>query len=132
MPSLLLFFFSSTKTKTKKKICRQSSLIEKLWMTSTNQLVWQHPPACRPVFYLDLFFSSFFFLFVCHIHARTLIKFVADRFSPSPTMQLTSRKQHLLLQYVHTQFFFFRPTISKRSKAKMIHTQREKKVKNKK
>lgn len=40
------------------------------------------------------------------------MKFVADRFSPSPTMHLTSRKQHLILQYT------FFPTISKRSKAK--------------
>lgn len=49
-------------------------------------------------------------------------------------MQPTSRKRHLLLQHVHVYFFwgfflcFFCPTISKRSKAKMIHTQREKKT----
>lgn len=49
-----------------------------------------------------IFYVVFFFFF--HIH--TLVKFVADRFSPSPTMQLTSRKRHLLLQYVHTNDFF--------------------------
>lgn len=62
---------------------------------------------CRPIFY-HLFFLDFlirFFFKHCHIHTHTLVKFVADRFSPSPTMQLTSRKQHLLLQYVHTHVF---------------------------
>lgn len=88
-------------------------------MTSTNWSVWQRPPA---VPYFITFFSVIFFFFTSS-HTHTLVKFVADRFSPSPTMQLTSRKQHLILQYVHTRFC---PTISKRSKAKMIHTQREK------
>lgn len=105
-------FFSSTKTKTDKKTCRQSSLIEKSWMTSTNWSVWQRPLPSR---ILSSFFFSFFFLTLSHTHTHTLVKFVVDRFSPSPTMQLTSRKQHLL-QYVHTRFFC--STISKRSKAK--------------
>lgn len=56
MPSLLLFsFFFQIQ---KQKIRRQSSLIENLWMTSTNWSVWQRPPA---VPYFIIFFFSFFF-----------------------------------------------------------------------
>lgn len=75
----------------------------------------------------------FFFLF---FHKQTLVKSVADRFlSPPPTMRLTSRKRHLLLRHVHTEFFsfffslffFFVQQYQRGAKAKMIHTQREKK-----
>lgn len=104
-PFFFLFFFQVQKQN--KKTCRQSSLIEKSWMTSTNWSVWQRPPAAPHI--IIFFFSSFFFFlnFVTYTHTHTLVKFVADRFSPSPTMQLTSRKQHLLLQYVHTHVFLF-------------------------
>lgn len=97
-------------------------------------MVGEAAPPCRPVFYhlfffLGFFFVCFFFVFPLS-HTHTLIKFVADRFSPSPTMQLTSRKQHLLLQYVHTCFFFVQQY--QRGARQKWFTPREKKTGNKK
>lgn len=114
------FFFQIQKQKT----CRQSSLIEKLWMTSTNWSVWQRPSAVPYFIIFFFFFKSFSPFFSSHTH--TLVKFVADRFSPSPTMQLTSRKQHLLLQYVHTHVFLSN-NIKEEQGKNDSHPEREKK-----
>lgn len=53
---------------------------------------------------------------------------MADRFSPSPTMQLTSRKRHLLLQYVHTHVFLSN-NIKEEQGKNDSHPEREKKKK---
>lgn len=114
---LLLFFFSNRKAKE----CTDSRSGPRTQWTRRH----------RSVFLPSR--DSFFFLF---FHKQTLVKSVADRFfSPPPTMRLTSRKRHLLLRHVHTEFFsfffslffFFVQQYQRGAKAKMIHTQRERK-----
>lgn len=90
------FFFKYKKQKNKRT--------SQVWLKN-DIIIWRHPLMS---FFSFLFFSFLFF----KITDTHFVKFVADRFSPSPTMHLTSRKQHLILQYT------FFPTISKRSKAK--------------
>lgn len=97
MPSLLLLFFFF-KYKNKRHVDSQVWLKNCKWQV----LIGRFGSAPLPSRILSSFFFLFFFLLS---HTHTLVKFVADRFSPSPTMQLTSRKQHLLLQYVHTHVF---------------------------
>lgn len=108
MPSLLLFFFFFQIQKQNKKY-----VDSQVWLKNCEWqvLIGRFGSVLLPSHILSSFFFSFFFFETflifffqrCHIH--TLVKFVADRFSPSPTMQLTSRKRHLLLQYVHTRVF---------------------------
>lgn len=66
--------------------------------------------------------------FFCHKH--TLVKLVADRFESFTDDATDIQKATLIITTCSRVFFlfFFCPTISKRSKAKMIHTQREKKT----
>lgn len=105
--------------------------IEKQRNAPTVGLDWGHSgrdvtevSSCRPGT-LFLFFSQ---THTCKICGRQVL-------SPPPTMRLTSRKRHLLLRHVHTEFFFlfflFCPTISKRSKGENdSHPERKKTGKN--
>lgn len=108
-------------------------------MTSNNWSVRQRRPlrpllllllAPRILSYFFFFFCSFFFLFTLS-HTDKLVKCVAVRFSPSPTMQLTSRKQHLILQYVHTHVFLSN-NIKEEQGKNDSHPEREKKTGKKK
>lgn len=80
---------------------RQSKLIEKLWMTSTNQSVRQLPlpPA---IFFFFSFLICIIIIILFYRHTHTSLWQI--RCSPSPTMHRQPEKQHLKLQYVHTRY----------------------------
>lgn len=103
-------------------------------MTSSNWFQQRPLSAVSDIYFFSLFVSSSFFTLKLASLLHTFVK-LEDRFSLSPTMQLTSRKQHLL-QHVHTIFFFlffcFCPTISKRSRQKWFTPMREKERKRSK
>lgn len=99
---LFFFFFSSTKT-------NNMSTVKFDWKSREWQVLigrWRQRLSALPYFIIIFFFFLFFVwtLSPTHTHTHTHICKICGRFSPSPTTQLTSRKQQLFLQYVHTLF----------------------------
>ena len=75
-----------------------------VWLKSCEVLIGRFGSAPLPCRIFSFFFLNIFFFF--NILSQTLVEFVADRFE-SFTLQCNwhPRKQHLLLQYVHTHVF---------------------------
>lgn len=124
------FFFSDTKTETK--------------ITLTVKFDWKNCEWQVPIgrFWLPSCVFSSFFLFspLCFFlfHRHTRVKFVADRFSPSPNNATDIQKATLIITICSHTFvclfflsFLFLSNNIKEEQGKMIHTQREREKKKK-